>query len=687
MHDRVRSFGQSDGWFRAIALACVLGTRVCSVADGREVGVMPGSNSRASEQNGRRVPLLVPVLRLGTERFSHGDSRDLAVSADGKLLASAGRNSTRVFDSRTGEVVREIAEPAVSVAFHPTEQLLAVGGEEEELLLVGYGEEESVKRIKSPGRWIDNITFFPEGDRLVWGALADTEMDDWLCIWDIERERYDVSRLLELHSHYGLSLMSASQRIAAGSTCTFGLWALTDRNQLSNIYGNKSFWKECEGDIDSFLPLPDERRVAVASTDGSILIWSITERKAVRTLQTQTGTKLASGIYYGDSRALAATSDCKYLLSGGADAVLRVWDPEDSLVVHEFRGHARRHWSYGITSICVFPDNRTVATACIDSTIRLWQLEPEFKALSPIERPTCVNAAAFSSDGRTIATAGLDRLIRIWDAATGEELQVLRGHTASVEDLQFARNGKELLSASRDGSIRVWDPSNGRLTRSFGWWHGPVSSIDISANGDFLVSANDDMTISVWDWQAGRELTTIERKEFDFRVRRVRLSPNGEQVASFAQRGMYVWISDIKRRQCVFTLRCDYYGSYVSVPALDFSPDGRMLAVGLGDSVRTGLVEVWNLKNRKPLFRKHLERAPVVPVRFSPDGQWLAYGGEAGELRLRNMETNKELVLHGHSFAIASIAFSADGRRIVTGSRDTTALVWDISSLAHLDSE
>ena len=415
-------------------------------------------------------------------------------------------------------------------------------------------------------------------------------------------------------------------------------------------------------------------------------MWDIEAREAVRTLQTKTGTEVEKGRYHGDSRALATTSDGKYLLSGGKDAVLRVWDPGDGRLLHEFHGHAPSPWGYGITSICVFPDNRMAATSCTDSTIRLWQLEPEFKALSPIERPTCMNVATFSPDGRTIVTGGLDRLIRIWDAVTGEELRVLKGHSDSVEDLQFVRNGKELLSASRDGSIRVWDPTNGRLTRSFGGWHGPVCSIDISPNSDSLVSANHDMTISVWDWQTGKELTTIERNEFDFAVRCVRLSPNGEQVASFAQRGMKIWISDIKRGNCVFTLRCDY-GSYVSVPALDFSPDGRMLAVGLGDSVRTGLVEVWNLKNRKPLFRKHLERAPVVPVRFSPDGQWLAYGGEAGELRLRNMETNKELVLHGHSFAIASIAFSADGRRIVTGSRDTTALVWDISSLAHLDSE
>jgi hypothetical protein len=67
---------------------------------------------------------------------------------------------------------------------------------------------------------------------------------------------------------------------------------------------------------------------------------------------------------------------------------------------------------------------------------------------------------------------------------------------------------------------------------------------------------------------------------------------------------------------------------------------------------------------------------------FSPDGKTLAWGSSAGEVWLWEMATKKpRQKFTGHSAGIKSLAFTADGKALVSGSTDTTAMVWDVTGL------
>ena len=64
---------------------------------------------------------------------------------------------------------------------------------------------------------------------------------------------------------------------------------------------------------------------------------------------------------------------------------------------------------------------------------------------------------AFSPDGKTIVTASVDNTARLWDVQTGKELRRFIGHTAPVENVAFSPDGKHVLTGSDDGTARLWD--------------------------------------------------------------------------------------------------------------------------------------------------------------------------------------------------------------------------------------
>jgi WD40 repeat protein len=68
-----------------------------------------------------------------------------------------------------------------------------------------------------------------------------------------------------------------------------------------------------------------------------------------------------------------------------------------------------------------------------------------------------IDHLALSPDGRTLAAACFDRTVRLWDVATGTEMGGLNGHRDIVTAVAFSPDGKSLASGSCDGTILVWD--------------------------------------------------------------------------------------------------------------------------------------------------------------------------------------------------------------------------------------
>jgi WD40 repeat protein len=147
-------------------------------------------------------------------------------------------------------------------------------------------------------------------------------------------------------------------------------------------------------------------------------------------------------------------------------------------------------------------------------------------------------------------------------------------------------------------------------------------------------------------------------------------------------------------------LMLDTSGHMVLINDIAFTPDGRQLVSASGDKT----IRVWDLAMGKTARTIRGESAPgragmIYAMALSPDGKWLATGGwfarghgikdeEVGTIRLYDFASGRLIaLLEGHENVVLGLAFSPDGRHLISGSFDTTAIIWDVGPLSGASAE
>jgi WD40 repeat protein len=129
-----------------------------------------------------------------------------------------------------------------------------------------------------------------------------------------------------------------------------------------------------------------------------------------------------------------------------------------------------------------------------------------------------------------------------------------------------------------------------------------------------------------------------------------------------------------------------------SVLSVAFSPDGKKAVTGSADNT----IRIWDAESGSATFGKELKRLGktvkvfrvsvpasghagyVNSVAFSPDGKKIVTSSSDKTARIWDAETGRELKkLKGHTEEVIPVAFSPDGKKVVTGSFDNTARIWD----------
>ncbi len=278
--------------------------------------------------------------------------------------------------------------------------------------------------------------------------------------------------------------------------------------------------------------------------------------------------------------------------------------------------------------------------------------------------------AKFSADGQYIATVD-DDAARLWDASTGKKI----GHlTTGYCNLAFAPDSKKLATLCQGkGVVKIWDLD--RVTEAdhlFGAGsrhEGDLMRAAWAPDSTHVVLGGAPGFVEVWNTVTRQLESTLRRDGESPNATALDWSKDGKWIAIAVdlpdQKGVLrIW--DAERRQEIRELR----NLTVHTRAIRFSPDGRLLAAGYHDHL-----VVWNTLDWT--FRVLLEDAfgQVGDVNFSPDSRELAAAVGDGTVRIVDVDTGRQVVKHdcplmpgnGHRTFAMRVTYSPDGKRLAVG--------------------
>ena len=263
--------------------------------------------------------------------------------------------------------------------------------------------------------------------------------------------------------------------------------------------------------------------------------------------------------------------------------------------------------SLSVLTVASSPQGMTGAYAGTEGVIYLVDNQ-RGEMIRAIEAGSPIMALSFSPDGALIAASMSDGSVGVWESATGEERHRLQGHELVATDVEFSPDGQMLASSSGDKTIRLWDVASGETVRVLEGHIGYVMKIDFNHDGTKLASS-----------------------------------------------------------------------------AADETPTGA------GDDAEDRKVRIWDVESGETALVIDPDSGYVRDVEFSPDGRSVALGtwdgGNGGTARIYDVTLGTELgILFAHRETISDIEFSPDGRELVTASRDSTIKFWDVEKAVELRS-
>ncbi len=300
----------------------------------------------------------------------------------------------------------------------------------------------------------------------------------------------------------------------------------------------------------------------------------------------------------------------------------------------------------GVTSVAITANGDRIVTGSDDSTARVWD-GATGALLFPLGGDQgVVLAVAMTPDGRRIVTGSNDNSARVWDGNTGAPLFKLDGHRGAVLAVGITPDGSRIVTGSNDKSARIWDGNSGAPLFVLERHKAPVSAIAITPDGARIVTGSNDKFARVWDANTGSELRELEHAS---RVTDVAIGTDGRRVATASQdRSVTVWDDDKKTR--TYPLK----GEHDAVLAIAVTRGGVELFTGL-DNYAARLSDNFTVR-----------KSTANPGSSDPN--------------LREVRVE----FSGHAGAVRAVAATADGLRIVTGSDDSTARVWNAGDIAPL---
>jgi hypothetical protein len=200
-----------------------------------------------------------------------------------------------------------------------------------------------------------------------------------------------------------------------------------------------------------------------------------------------------------------------------------------------------------------------------------------------------------------------------------------------------------------------------------------VNAVAFCPTGKVLASGGDDNNVVLWEAATGKELHKLQGPKDG--IGALAFSPDGRVLASASNgtKDQSLWLWETATGKPLHRIQ----RGYCDTSSLAFSPDGRSVAVASGEQA----VDLWDVATGQKRLTFAKQRGWWVKcVVFSPDGNFLAVGID-NDVCLWSVLTGAEVHrFTGHRGGISCLDFGPDGKTLISGCSDTTALVWDVAA-------
>lgn len=489
------------------------------------------------------------------------------------------------------------------------------------------------------------LVFSPDGRLLATGTFRSNTIKLWETATN--RKLRDLSSSGQTAPGLAPSIaFSRDSRLIAASAAdnSVKVWDVNSGREVLSLSGPQGTISAGFGVY--FIGFASNNRLVTVS--DAARVWDLSTGRELRTLELSSP---ATSGYTGSEGGMAISPDGSQfvMLEDDAEVQARVIDLSSGREVRRVK-LSDKH--VDTISFAFAPDGRVLAAGIVDKRLKLWDLTAK-KDQDLGQTTKDYSQVKFSRDGRLLALSE-NYVVKIWDVASGRELTQLKvpnsGAFVSQADafVAFSEDGKRIATGGFDTDTIIWETETAKRVSNLTGRTNMAYNVAFSADGTQLTSGGR----TRWDLRTGSGLRIIPAPASSEKTYGVP-SPDGRVVAVMKPNASAVSLVETPSGRQLFTLTPS--GDAGVVQKMRFSADSNMLAVVYGAIEQHGQapispasysrgsqVKIWDVKNGREL---HSVAADGLPneAEFSADGRVIATIGSMGQVELWDAQSGNRL--------------------------------------------